>query len=130
MTIDMIWMIIIGVSAPIAGVVAFYLQLKKVKKINLENNKLYLEINQLKEEKRELESQIKIPTSEEIERYGRPDIPLFSRKSSSDSEERNLVNSIFDIDWGSLLIAMLVVGFMGYFFYDIYRVGLWFLRLL
>ena len=121
-------MIIIGVSAPVGGVVAFYIQLKNIKRIDLQNEKLNLEIIQLKEESHKLKSQIKIPTNEEVKKYSQYDEPMYYRCSSGRTRENSLFTIFLSIDWGSLFIAVLVVSFIGYFFYDVYRVGLWFLN--
>lgn len=47
MDIQTIWVIVLSVSTPIAGVVGFGLQLRQVKKARLENEKLALELLKL-----------------------------------------------------------------------------------
>ena len=129
MNIESIWMIIVGVSAPIAGIVAFYIQLKNVERETLVNEKISLEISNLKEEKRKLESQIKIPTDKEIEKYSQSSRVRIARVSDNTSKGISLIRKIISIEWGSLLIAIFVVGFIGYFFYDVYRIGLWLINI-
>ena len=51
MSVEQIWIIILSLATPIAGVVGFALQLRNVKKTRLENEKLSLEIHCLKKDK-------------------------------------------------------------------------------
>ena len=58
MGIESIWIIILAVSTPIAGVVGFAIQLRNVRKLRLENDKLNLEIASLIREQKASERQI------------------------------------------------------------------------
>lgn len=130
MDVESIWLIIVAVSAPIAGVVAFYLQLKNLKKADLENQKLTLELHRLEQENQRLESLIHRPTDEEIRKYGGKDRPMFSRVSSSDeTPEESIFRELKGFDWLSLAAAVFIVVFIAYLFFDIYRIGKWIIGL-
>ena len=130
MDVESIWLIIMAVSAPVAGVVAFYLQLKNLKKADLENRKLTLELHRLELENERLESLIRRPTDEEIRKYGNKDIPMFSRTGSSDqAPKESIARKLKEFDWFSLAAAVVIVVFIAYLFFDIYRIGKWIIGL-
>ncbi len=125
MDIESAWTILVTVAAPIAAIVAFYIQLKNVKKTHLQNKKLELEVQKLKDANKKLESQIQLPTDEEIKKYSKkePDI-MFSRSTGAYTKQ-SILNRFVNIDWGSLITAVFAISFIVYLFYDIYRIGLW-----
>ncbi|MGD8177005.1 hypothetical protein [Marinimicrobium sp. ARAG 43.8] len=126
MTVELIWLIIVSLSAPITGVVAFYLQLKNVRKANLENRKLILELHKLKLENERLDNLIHRPTYEEIDRYGRKDEPMCSLAADGDSlPKKTLLERVKEIDWLSLVASIVIVAFISYLFFDVYRLGKW-----
>ena len=110
MNIESIWMIVVAVSTPVAGIIAFYLQLKNVRKANLENQKLTHEISKLKEENRVLQSQIKIPSDAEVMKYG--NTPIIFRRSRKAEVPSSLAKRLLGIDWVSLIGAFFVIGFI------------------
>ena len=125
MNIESIWMIIVAIAAPITGVVAFYVQLKHAKKVNLENEKLHLDIHLLKEERDRLKSQIRIATDAEIEKYSQSSRPFLPSRSSHAPDKKSVFQRLTEFEWVTLSIAWFIVIFIGYFFYDVYRLGLW-----
>lgn len=66
MDIQTIWIIVAAVSTPIAGVVGFAIQLRQVKKARLENLKLSLEIENLREQVARGRGRIHVATPAEI----------------------------------------------------------------
>jgi len=74
--ISTFWLICLASAAPIAGIVGFGIQLWTVKKIRLENEKLILEIQNLRKKQEESERRIVTVTTDEVIKYN--DI-LFSR---------------------------------------------------
>lgn len=66
MSIETIWIIILSISTPIAGVVGFAIQVRNVKKARLENEKLILEIQKLKGELKKSNERVILPTNDEV----------------------------------------------------------------
>ena len=66
MDIQTIWIVVAAVSTPIAGVVGFAIQLRQVKKARLENLKLSLEIENLREQVARGRGRIHVATPAEI----------------------------------------------------------------
>lgn len=56
-------------STPIAGVIGFAIQLRQIRKTRLENEKLQLEIENLRKAMAKSERQIVIPTNDEVQRF-------------------------------------------------------------
>jgi|GEM_PF-6113151 len=75
MYVETIWIVILGASGPIAGVVLFATHLLQVKK-------LQLEIEKLKTEKKESTNTVVRASPAEIEKFGKP-IPSAPRRSMS-----------------------------------------------
>ena len=125
MNIEFIWMIIIAIAAPITGVVTFYIQLKNAKKVNLENEKLHLDIQLPKEERDRIKSQIRIASDDEIEKYSQSSRPFLPSQLSHAPDKRSVFQRLTELEWLTLSIAVFIISFIGYFFYDVYRLGLW-----
>ena len=90
---NIIWLICLALATPIAGVVGFAIQLRTVKKIRLENEKLTLEILTLRKEQEESERRIVSASTEEVIKYN--DV-LFSRRGPDDYDERSSNSPIVD----------------------------------
>lgn len=135
MDINSLWIVVLSIATPVAGVVGFAIQLRQVKKAHLENEKLQLEIVALKEKASEAEQRIVKPTNEEVLRvnHGRT---MFSRRSdleSRASDTDGVPEQTFTREQKVpfkekfyAFIALACVALVAvYFFYDIYRVGIW-----
>lgn len=68
MDIQTIWIIVLVISTPIAGVVGFAIQLRTVKKTRLENEKLSLEIQRLNRQENAEAARIVQPSNDEVSR--------------------------------------------------------------
>ena len=122
-----IWLLVASVAPSIAGVVAFAIQLRQVKKSRLENEKLQLEISTLKEAARKSQSRIVAVTTDEILQYGVNETRL-SRARTHDHAaalpnvrpKHSIRNSLEVIVVGGFLILIIAYGL-----YDIYRLVEW-----
>lgn len=66
MDIQSVWVVILAIATPLAGVVGFGIQLGNVKKLRLENEKLELELQMMREEIKNGNSQIVMPANHEV----------------------------------------------------------------
>lgn len=128
MDIQALWLLALAIATPFAGVVGFAIQLRQVKKVRLENEKLQLEIASLKAAEANRVQRVLQVTTEEVVRYTRP--PLLSRSRGPNpgpeagSEPERSASGIKDkIVSGSFLLLILL--FLTYVVYDIYRVFRW-----
>ena len=115
---EVLWIIVFAISTPVAGVVGFAIQLKSVRKLRLENEKLSLEIAELRQNKKKSEQQIIVPTNDEVVKY------------TSDSDRKstgNLDRKLSTTDWSEVGLLAVVVFVLLYFLYDLYRLGSWLL---
>lgn len=122
-----VWLVVLSVATPLAGVVGFALQLRQVKQTRLENEKLHLEINALKSERAERESLVRVATMDEVMRFSGSDETMFSRGSgtagaSPPNGTRKLRETLLTAG-----LAILAMVFLGYLAYDIFRLGRWLL---
>ncbi|MDP1686471.1 hypothetical protein [Hydrogenophaga sp.] len=133
-----IWLLVLAVATPVAGVVGFAVQVSTVKQTQLENEKLRLEVEALKAEREMRGRMVKVATTEEIlmvRRTGR-DGPMFSRTAPESERNKNpntmrrslqaKVAEVAAISAGLLL----VLAFVAYLLFDLYRLGRWVLGLL
>jgi hypothetical protein len=135
-----IWLLALATAGPVAGIVGFAIQLRQVKKLRLENEKLQLEIQALRARARRDDQRIVEASDEQVLRIARPkDLPMFSRARSPDdvrapSDEgaigprASLLARVRDL----LIvvgIATVVILVLAYLLYDLYRIGAWLLRL-
>lgn len=118
---NIIWLICLALATPIAGVVGFAIQLRTVKKIRLENEKLTLEILTLRKEQEESERRIVSASTEEVIKYN--DV-LFSRRGPDDYDERSSNSPIVDFAIKTAFMILFVV-IIFYLIFDIYRLGQW-----
>ena len=123
-----LWLICLAVATPIAGVVGFAIQLHTVRKVRLENTKLELEIARLQKELKKADSRIVLAGTEEIEKYGGV---RFSWRGPCPGDDDGMVVEKPSL-WSSIVSAALLYGFLAlvllfilYLGYDLYRVGHW-----
>lgn len=121
-----LWLLVLTLATPIAGVIGFAIQLHQVKKTRLENEKLQLEIASLKKAAKASERLIVSATNEEVMRISHPDKPMFSRTRTRDHAIPERINrsALKDTFVNIVLIAigMLV---LSYAFFDLYRLISW-----
>jgi len=121
-----LWLICVSVCAPIAAVVGFAIQLRTVKKLRLENEKLFLEIESLRKKQKESGNRLITPTTDEVIKYNDA---LFSRKwtgvnpGPDDGPIEN--NRPFITAAIQFAFYFLVATFIFYVFFDIYRLMVW-----
>jgi len=121
MEIQTIWLIILAISPPIAGIVGFSIQLRNTKKLRLENEKLQLEINQLKLKAERENRRIIEPTNAEVEKFSRTIRYKFESINGSRAKRSMFSGFSSGEIFGILLFLFLTV----YFIYDLYRLGSW-----
>lgn len=119
-----LWLICVSVSAPIAAVVGFAVQLRTVRNLRLENQKLELEIESLERAKAEAERRIVIPTTDEVKEYA-----MFSRRTPERplTRPQRLAKQLKLIMQALLeyVIFFLICAFLFYLLFDLYRLTLW-----
>jgi hypothetical protein len=115
-----LWMIVLSVATPVAGVVGFAIQLRQVKSARLKNEKLKLEIAALQQRAQEAERRIVIPTNTEVQKITRGEV-LFSRQREGASEvfvkPKTTLKEHFIVAVVLALVGLIVV----YLVYDLYR---------
>src|SRR5688572_26328529 len=121
MELQNIWILILAISTPVAGIVGFAIQLRNVKKLRLENKKLELDIFRIEREIEKADRRIIEPTNEEIYKINN-DI-LFSPEYSKVGKDKKRVASAASPAGFLLLLGSLF--FVCYFLYDVYRAILW-----
>jgi hypothetical protein len=121
-----LWIVVLSIATPIAGVVGFAIQLRQVKKAHLENEKLKLEIDALKRKAKEAERRIVQVTTAEVQKFSPRDRILFSRSASSGN---TLPVSKQKTNFKEAALAAIIVAglllFAGYLCYDLYRLFMW-----
>ena len=122
MGIDSVWIIVLAVSTPIAGVVGFAIQLRNVKKLRLENEKLNLEITNLERIQRESEQRIIPVSNDEVIKYGGLNSIKFSKTSQNEMLE-SLNYRCLGVDWEGIALISGAIFVLIYFCYDLYRFG-------
>ena len=123
MDIQSVWVIILAIATPLAGVVGFGIQLRSVKKLRLENEKLELEVKMMRNAIESADSQIVRPTNDEVIKFNNR--PMYSRirlssESGYESDAKKASVSIRNV--------VLMIGlsfFLAYCVYDLYRFGDW-----
>lgn len=119
-----IWLLILSVSTPIAGVVGFALQLRQVKKVRLENDKLQLEIEALKKSAAASEKRIVQVSTEEVVRYSYSDRPMLRLETRDQAYMPRRQLRLKKVVINSLVILFIALV-LGYGIYDIYRLLIW-----
>lgn len=120
-----LWLLVLSLATPIAGVVGFAIQLRQVKKGRLENEKLQLEIAALKKAAAMSDRKVVEASTEEVLRISRPDLPVFSRRipTRDHAPEYAARKSWF----GGILMMIIVIVVVAYAAYDLYRIFTWIL---
>lgn len=138
MDVQSIWLLVLAVATPVAGVVGFAIQVSTVKQTRLENEKLQLEVEALKAEREMRGRMVKVATTEEILMVRRTgsDGPMFSRAEAGGGPDwgpnttrrspRAKIAEVAAISAG----LFLVLAFVAYLLFDLYRIGRWVLGLL
>ena len=120
------WLICLSVSTPIAGVIGFSIQLRNVKKIRLENEKLALEIRNLRKEHEESERRIIKPSTDEVIKYN--DV-MFSRRGTGVNlgPDNGPIEKSRPFISAAIELAFYLLGlvFICYLLFDIYRCVAW-----
>lgn len=135
MDIHTLWIVILSITTPVAGVIGFAIQLRQLKKAQLENEKLQLELIALKERAATVEQRIIKPTNKEVLKVNHGQT-MFSRSTamksrgnyanttleqlSTETPKALLREKIF-----AVITLSSVVLIVTYLLYDIYRVALW-----
>lgn len=135
MDLQTLWIVVLSIATPVAGVVGFSVQLRQVKKARLENEKLELEIRALREQMAQSEQLIIKPTNEEVihinhggPRYCRVDRVLESRGITGDSTSDETPPYKTPLK-ERMQVAAFVIGFVmfvAYFLFDVFRLLAWF----
>ena len=85
MNTENLWILVLAIATPISGVIGFAIQIRRVKKIRLENEKLQLEISALQRHSIEVERRLVIPSNQEVQKIACGEV-MFSRTSSREPE--------------------------------------------
>lgn len=135
MDVTAIWIGVLSVATPVAGIVGFGIQLRQVKKTRLENEKLQLEISALRDKAAESEQRILRVTTDEVVHFAYPKTRLKWRDSAFESRspmEYRDVNSACALATTSRRERLAIAGalavfvlLVAYFLYDIYRMLIW-----
>jgi predicted PurR-regulated permease PerM len=129
MDIQAIWLLVLAISAPIGGVIGFFLQLSQLNHEKLKNDMLQLELSDLKSRIKIAEQIIIRATPDEIKTYGQKlSEPKILNNIVQSSSTSNFESSLIQRLWSSLipvLWAALILTFVAYMFYDVYRVLGW-----
>jgi hypothetical protein len=113
-----LWLVILSVATPIAGVVGFAIQLREVKKTRLENEKLQLEIEALRANASQSERRVVQVTTDEVLRFSMP-------HASTPRHDMPLPSAPFTGFLARILTAVGLLLLAAYFVYDGYRLIMW-----
>lgn len=122
---EIIWFVIMAILIPLAGFIGFSVQVRSMKKLRLENDKLTLENLALRAAQQDATKSSVTPINtvrqgiQGVETQGVDDI---SQPEESLEEVEELLS---DIDWRDKLIQIGTLFLLCYFLYDIYRLGTW-----
>lgn len=125
-----LWIVALSIATPVAGIVGFAIKLREVKRVHLENEKLQLEIEALKAKAAESERRIVPVSHAEVERYARG--IQYSRGSAHERVEeapqlepkKSLKEIAITIVFSGIFIFVILL-FVAYFLYDVYRFVAW-----
>jgi hypothetical protein len=126
-----LWLMVLTIATPLAGVIGFALQLRQVKQARLENEKLQLEIEALKREAENRSRLVQVATTDEVLLYRSGDGPRYSRggfrgpcPGPDAAHTQAWTARIRDVLIG-LALGLLALTFVAYLVYDIYRSIRW-----
>ncbi len=125
-----LWIVALSIATPVAGVVGFAIQIREAKKARLENEKLQLEIAELKKRAEEAEKRIVLASGADVQKFAPRHGILFSRSfpaSESISESAQTPTPRTSLKRLALMGAIIsgIVLFVGYLLFDLYRVVEW-----
>ena len=131
MDIQTLWIIVLSIATPIAGVIGFAIQLRQVKKTHLENEKLLLEIRILKEKAAESDQRIVKATNKEVleVNHVRTYYSLESRRSGIERSAKDAPPANYKAPLKEKILAIAAVSGLAlvavYLIFDIYRLVIW-----
>jgi len=123
---EIIWFVIMAILIPLAGFIGFSVQVRSMKKLRLENDKLTLENLALRAAQQDATKSSVTPINivrqgiQGVETQGVDDI-----NQPEESIEEEVEELLSDIDWRDKLIQIGTLFLLCYFLYDIYRLGTW-----
>jgi len=126
MNMEIIWFVIMAILIPLAGFIGFSVQVRSMKKLRLENDKLTLENLALRAAQQDATKSSVTPINivrqgiQGVETQGVDDI-----NQPEESIEEEVEELLSDIDWRDKLIQIGTLFLLCYFLYDIYRLGTW-----
>lgn len=121
------WLVAVAIASTIAGIVGFFIQLRVLQRAHLENVKLRLEIDQLKQAQKASVGIVRLATHEASIKYSDQ---LFSlrRPAESEATEDDIDASSKRPLRGAIIQFALWFGlalFIVYLAYDVFRVSRW-----
>lgn len=126
MDANVLWLLVLSISTPVAGVVGFAIQLRQIRKARLENEKLLLEIAALKAAAETRNQVIQRVTTDEVLRFGHGG-GMYSRGPISGLDDGPVAARPSKVTEALVIGAVvgLVIMVVGYALYDLYRLAKW-----
>jgi|GEM_PF-4397488 len=121
MNIEIIWLVIMAISIPLAGIIGFWIQQRRMKNLRLENERLTLDNSTL----RAAQLDVVKPFASPINIAGHDTQRVDDISQSEESIEEDVEDFLSNIDWRDKLIQIGTLFLLCYFLYDIYRLGTW-----
>ncbi|WP_041421578.1 hypothetical protein [Shewanella sediminis] len=123
---EIIWFVIMAILIPLAGFIGFSVQVRSMKKLRFENDKLTLENLALRAAQQDATNSSVTPINtarQAIQGGNTQGVDDISQ--SEESIEEDVEDFLSDIDWRDKLIQIGTLFLLCYFLYDIYRLGTW-----
>lgn len=123
---EIIWFVIMAILIPLAGFIGFSVQVRSMKKLRLENDKLTLENLALRAAQQDATKSSVTPINivrQGIQGVETQGVDVINQPEESIEEE--VEELLSDIDWRDKLIQIGTLFLLCYFLYDIYRLGTW-----
>ncbi len=122
MDTQVIWGLVSFAGAAISGVVGFAVNLRTVKKLRLENEKLGLEIDNLKRVIADRERMLVIPTTQEVRDIHILKFGAIEPHENYQPPPVKKTLRLTTLEYAALLGIVLVLAYLAY---DIYRLIVW-----